>query len=99
MKPGLCPDFPLYVNDWLSSSAISSMTPAEEGAFIRLLCFAWNEHDCTLPDDDARLASMSRFGGDWGRGSGSKLREKFIPCPITPGRIYNPRQRQERRDC
>ena len=96
MKPGLCPDLPFYVNDWLSSPAVSAMTPAEEGAFIRLLCYAWNEPDCTLPDDDGRLATMSRLGDAWTAGSGAKLREKFTPCPDRPGRLFNPRLRVER---
>lgn len=49
MKAELCPDIPFYVNDWLSSAAVNAMTLAEQGAYFRLLCLAWNESDCTLP--------------------------------------------------
>ena len=96
VKAKLCPDFPVFVNDWLSSTAISSMSPAEEGGYFRLLCYAWNETDCTLPDSDDDLATLSRLGSVWKTGSGAKIRMKFIPDPDHPGRLYNPRQREER---
>jgi len=72
------------------------MSLAEEGAFIHLLCHAWADPDCTLPDDDASLAMLSRLGDAWASGSGQKLRGVFISDPDRPGRIYNPRQRSVR---
>lgn len=30
----------------------------EVGIYIRLICFAWRRPNCTLPDDDHRLANM-----------------------------------------
>jgi uncharacterized protein YdaU (DUF1376 family) len=59
------PAFQLYAGEWLSERAISLMTPAEEGAYIRLLCYAWLEPDCALPDDDEVLAKISRLNRKW----------------------------------
>ena len=73
------------------------MTPAEEGAFIRLLALAWQDENCTLPDDDKRLAVLSRLGKGWLKGgSSTKLRRKFVPHPNLPGRLYNERLMDER---
>jgi uncharacterized protein YdaU (DUF1376 family) len=98
MKPGLCPDMPLLVNDWLSSTRIALLTPTEEGALIRLLCHAWNEPDCSLPDDDATLAKLSRLGRQWHKGSGAKIRAMFTPHPESKNRLQNPKQCKLRRE-
>jgi uncharacterized protein YdaU (DUF1376 family) len=97
MKPGLCPDMPVLVNDWLSSTSISLMTPAEEGAYFRLLCHAWNESDCTLPDDDTALTVLSRMGADWPE-AGKRVRACFVADPARPGRIFNAKQRSIREE-
>lgn len=96
MKPGLCPDMPVLVNDWLSSGSITLMSPAEEGAYFRLLCYAWNDPNCTLPDDDSDLAGLSRLGEAWEMGSGAKIRACFTADLERPGRIYNAKQRSLR---
>jgi len=82
------PSFGFFPDNWLGSSRIAVMTPAEEGAYIRLLCLAWNspEMDAGLPDDDGALAIMSRLGDSWARGSGAKLRACF---ESRGGRLYN----------
>lgn len=98
MKTGLCPDMPFLVNDWLSSTSIACMTPAEEGGFLRLLLHAWNDPDCTLPDDDRTLAALSRLGREWGKGSGQLIRAMFTPDPERPGRIFNVKQRAVRKE-
>jgi len=85
MKQGLCPDFPFFVNDWLSSTAVNAMTLAEQGAYLRLLCLAWNEPDCTLPDDDAQLSLLSLLNRAWALGSDEKIRACFCPDPDRPG--------------
>jgi uncharacterized protein YdaU (DUF1376 family) len=79
------PAFQLYVNDWLSSTAIALMSAAEEGAYIHLLCHEWTEDDCGLPDDDAQLAVLSRLGRDWKKSSAC-LRKQFM---ARDGRLYN----------
>jgi uncharacterized protein YdaU (DUF1376 family) len=87
------PAFQLYVGDWLSSTKITLMTPAEEGAYIRLLCHAWADPDCTIPDDGETLARLSRLGEQWhSYGSAmNPVKACFVPHPKKPGRLINVR--------
>jgi len=67
------------------------MTPAEEGAYIRLLSICWmNGH---LPDDDNQLAELSRLGEGWFNGGSEKLRKCFT---VRHGKLYNERLSKER---
>lgn len=90
------PAFQFYANDWLSSTQITLMTPAQEGAYIRLLCHAWNDPDCSIPDDDEQLARLSRLGDDWTKGAAIRVRACFEPHPHIPGRMVNRRLLEER---
>ncbi len=85
------PAFQFYPNDWLSSPKITLMTPAEEGAYIRLLCYDWMNDG--LPDNDEQLAALSRLGEGWFKGGGTRLRECF---PLRDGKLHNPRLDEER---
>ena len=91
---GKSPAFQFYANDWLSSTRIMLMTPAEEGAYIRLLAIAWNSEDCSLPDDDEQLARLSRLGEAWFKGSSTVVRACFFS---KGGRLYNARLLSERK--
>ncbi len=86
------PAFQFYPDSWLSSTDIHLMSPAEEGAYIRLLCHSWLQPDCGLPADDDSLAALSRLGKTWPR-SADKIRSKFEE---RDGRIYNARLLEER---
>jgi uncharacterized protein YdaU (DUF1376 family) len=88
------PAFQFYVNDWLGSANIMLMTPAEEGAYIRLLAIAWGSDDCGLPDDDKELSVLSRLGEGWFNGTSTKLRKCFIQKGT---RLYNKRLLEERK--
>jgi uncharacterized protein YdaU (DUF1376 family) len=55
------PAFQFYPNDWLSSPKIAMMTPAQEGAYIRLLCYCWASGDCSLPNNETQLLTLSRL--------------------------------------
>ena len=88
MAQNKSPAFQLYVNDWLGSKTITLMTPAEEGAFIRLLAYSWDDEDCGLPDDDKKLLTLSRLTSD-DRGAIATLRDLFIPHPRVAGKIIN----------
>lgn len=81
------PYFPLYAGDWLAGEATAAMLPEQEGAFIRLLCHSWRAKDvpCSLPDDDVRLAQMSRLYGRWAE-LGPIVREQF---DVVDGRLRN----------
>jgi len=87
------PAFQFYPNDWLGSTQIMLMTPAEEGAYIRLLAIEWNAKDCGLPDDDKELSRLSRLNEGWFDGSGKILRKCFIK---KGSRLYNQRLLKER---
>ena len=85
--------FQLCLADWSSFADILLFTPAEEGAFIRLLSLAWLEEDCGLPSDDEALAKLSRLGEDWYAGSGERRRRKFT---AEGERLFNERLLAER---
>ena len=84
----LIPAFQFYPSNWLSSDAITMMTPEQEGAYIRLLARCWNSKDCTLPDDDASLAVFSRLADRWLQ-VGMAVRKQFVPVEGLDGRITN----------
>jgi uncharacterized protein YdaU (DUF1376 family) len=65
------------------------MTPAQEGAYIRLLAYCWDSGDCSLPDDDTELAILSRLGEGWFNGGSTVLRRCFIQHPTKPGFLTN----------
>lgn len=94
---GKSPAFSVYVNEWLGSPRITLMLPEEEGAYFRLLCYAWGDPDCSLPDDDEVLARLSRLGDRWLNGCSTAVRACFEKHPNKPGRIYNPRLFLERK--
>lgn len=100
--------FLLYIDDWLSSSAIQQMDAHEERGYFRLLLAQAKDDNCTLPDDNHELAMISLLGAQWdkptkekrcrigSKTSGQKLREQFIARPdSSPKRIYNERLYRE----
>lgn len=89
------PAFQFYPKDWLSSPKVQLMTPAQEGAYVRLLCYCWDSGDCSLPDDDAELAILSRLGEGWLNGGSAVVRKCFMPHPSKPGHITNTRLLEE----
>jgi uncharacterized protein YdaU (DUF1376 family) len=101
---GKDPAMPLYVNDWLSSRRVQTMTQLQELAYFRLLCFCWTSGDASLPDDDNQLAVLSRMGEEWFKGSSTTVKECFNKHPtkvahLTNERLYDLwRERQEWRD-
>ncbi len=89
------PWFPMYTGDWLSSTPITLMTPAQEGGYVRLLIHEWEDDDCGLPDDNEKLAVLSRLGEAWLNGGSTVVRDRFVPHPTIPGKIINPRLYEE----
>lgn len=87
-EPELPPAFQFYAKDWLSSPRVNAMSPAQEGAYIRLLALSWTNDDCALPDDDDDLARLSRLGDDWKNGLGEKIKKCFN-VRVRKGRIGN----------
>lgn len=73
------------------------MTPSEEGAYFRLLCYAWLDPDCSIPNDDGVLAILSRLGEGWLKGGSSGIiKARFQPHPTIPDRLVNERLIEER---
>ena len=93
---GFSPAFQLYPKEWLSSGRITMMTPEQEGVFIRLLLHQWEDPTCTLPDDDAKLAILSRLGERWLKVGSTSVKGAFVKHPTLPHRIYNERLYRER---
>ena len=93
---GKSPAFQFYPGDWLSSPNVAMMTPEQEGAYIRLLCYAWADPDCSLPDDDEVLAKLSRLGEGWFNGGSTVVRKCFNQHPTKPERLFNQRLMKER---
>jgi uncharacterized protein YdaU (DUF1376 family) len=89
------PAFQFYPKDWLSSPKVQLMTPAQEGAYVRLLCYCWDSGDCSLPDDDAELSILSRLGEGWFNGGSTVVRKCFIPHPDKLGYLTNQRILEE----
>lgn len=50
------PALPLYTDAYIGDT--QHLTNEEHGVYLRLLMFAWRTADCSLPDDDKRLALM-----------------------------------------
>lgn len=73
-------DLAINAADWLSDPRVAVMTPEQEGAYFRLMCYAWKNDDCSLPSDDAQLAVMSRLGDRWFDGSGEAIKHMFNMC-------------------
>jgi uncharacterized protein YdaU (DUF1376 family) len=86
------PWFKLYPGDWLSSLDVQVMGAAGAGALINLLCHAWQDPSCSLPDDEHALAVASRLGADWAGEVGKRVRSKFR---VEGGRLYNDRLLKE----
>lgn len=89
------PAFQFYPKDWLSSLNVLMMSPAQEGAYIRLLAYCWDSGDCSIPDDDEQLAIMSRLGEGWFKGGSTVVRKCFITHPQKPGYLTNGRMLEE----
>jgi len=90
------PAFQFYANDWLSSTHIPLMTPAEEGAYIRLLSYMWNDPCCGLPDDKERLQTLSRLTST-DKGVIGSILACFEKHPTKAGYITNKRLFSERK--
>lgn len=60
------PSFQFYPADFLSSGAVRAMTLEARGAYVTLLCAAWDsDTPGVLPDDDEYLAGLSDARERW----------------------------------
>lgn len=88
------PAFQFYAADFLADENQRVMSPAEAGAYIRLICTCWIEG--SVPDDIRRLAPL----GGMTRAEMEDAWPQIIPCfephPDEPGRLIHPRVERER---
>jgi len=86
------PSLPLWTSDYLADT--QDLSAEEHGVYLLLLMAAWRSADCTLPDDDQRLARMAKVGTKKWR----KMRpvmERFFT--IGDGVIWQKRLVEERK--
>ena len=57
------PWFSFYAENWITSCAIAHMNCAQEGAYIRLLAYAWIDKQCSLPRETEALKRLARWRG------------------------------------
>ncbi|HMJ83372.1 MAG TPA: DUF1376 domain-containing protein [Vicinamibacterales bacterium] len=85
------PAMQFYAAEWLSGSGVQAMTAEQVGGFIMLLSQAWlQKPPCSLPDDEAVLASYSRLGLVRWRKASALILAQFVKC--SDGRLRNPKQ-------
>lgn len=75
--------FPFYVADFLSSGTVKLMTNEERGAYVLLLCYEWQDAQCSLPADDDSIRILSESTGDL-----TRIKSCFIK---KRGRLINER--------
>lgn len=91
---GKSPAFQFYPKDFLTDEEQASMTIAEAGVYIRLLCACWNHG--SLPADLSRLAKLAGATLAEMRRCWPAVSVKFLPHPMEDGRLINPRLERER---
>lgn len=83
------PWFPLYVKDWLLSTA--TMTDEQAGAYMRLLCYAWEARG--LPVDESVIQAIGRWTPAAWKRIWSTVGAKW---ERRGDRLVNPRQEEVR---
>lgn len=82
------PRFAIDALAWLTNAKIAALSPAEEGALLRLLCYAWAAQEEGIPAADEELAILSRLGENWYKnGCGERVRSFFTR---RGDRLYHP---------
>lgn len=90
------PYFPLYPTDLLGDDKVIAQNLTEFGAYMRLLCLAWQQKPAaSIPSDDALIARLLGVpASEWAR-----LRPAVIPCwQLRGGRFHNARLRAVYKD-
>ena len=86
------PYFPFYPGDFVIDT--QHLSTAEVGAYMKLLCAAWMQDDCSLPSDDRMLQRITGI-----RGAAWKLSKDTLLSfwdQNQEGRIYQKRLTMER---
>ena len=75
--------FQFDVRQWLGDQVVMSMSLAEQGMHMRLMCVAWQETPpCTLPDDDTQLSQWLNLPlGAWSKIHKAKVMRAWKTVP------------------
>lgn len=85
------PAIPLFGDAYMADTM--HLTLEEHGAYLRLLMLAWRTPDCSLPNDDARIARMLGISGQRWR----KIRPAVMDFwTLEDGRWSQKRLKKER---
>jgi uncharacterized protein YdaU (DUF1376 family) len=88
------PAFQFYATDWRSDPDVSLMTLEEEGAYIRLLAFAWLNG--SIPFEIPRIAAVLRIPEKKAQALWtSALNKHWVPTEDGDA-LVNPRQEKQR---
>lgn len=87
------PAFQFYPGDYLADPKVAAMTTEAEGAYMRLLCYAWI--DGGIPSDHAMLAPMCKLTPERFEAVWPMLARCWTPSEDGT-RLTNPRQERER---
>lgn len=86
------PAFQFYTNEWIGNYNVQLLSLEEEGAYIRLLCYCWNEG--SIPNDPEACARLI------GKGASTTLATKLLPRftkdANDPSRLVHARLEKER---
>lgn len=92
---GKFPAFQFYAGDWRADGVVSLMSLEEEGAYIRLLAYAWLEGSIPIdPGHRARILKVTRRKAD--RLWENSLSQLWEPNEDADG-LVNPRQHQQKK--
>jgi uncharacterized protein YdaU (DUF1376 family) len=80
------PYFPLYPTDLLGDDKVIGMNLSEFGAYVRLLCLAWQRTPpATIPSEDCLIAKLLGVtASEWAR-----LKPAVLPCWQLRGGLYH----------
>ena len=86
------PYFPFYPGDFVIDT--QHLSTAEVGAYVKLMCAAWMQDDCTLPSDDRMLQRTTGIrGAAWVRSKETLL---SFWSQTEEGRLHQKRLTMER---
>ncbi|MEY5098073.1 MAG: hypothetical protein RJA36_792 [Pseudomonadota bacterium] len=92
------PAFLFYAGTWMTSDEVSCLTLEQQGAYVRLLCFAWLHGSIPASEVEIRglLGLLSASDEVFARVWSPMLSRCWVRLPGTPGRLINQRLEHER---
>ena len=79
--------FPFRIDAFRGSPAVQAMSPAARAGYIYLLASCWQSDDCSIPDDDIKLAEMSGLIDSLWETHRERILRKFIQ--LENGKLTN----------